>query len=92
MAQRSTNRSIEAKKPVEEIRQGRVKAVIWENETDSGIRHNVTVARIYKDGEDWKESTSFGRDDLPLLQEVLHEAWKWVYDEGSSSQRGRDAA
>ena len=91
MAQRS-NQSTTAKKPVEEIRQGRIKAVIWENETDSGIRHNVTVARIYKDGEDWKESTSFGRDDLPLLQEVLHEAWKWIYDEGSSQQRQRDAA
>ena len=34
------------------------------NQTERGVRHNVT--RIYKDSDDWKESTSFGRDDLPL--------------------------
>ena len=29
--------------PVHEIRLGAVKAAIWENETSSGVRHNVTV-------------------------------------------------
>ena len=29
---------------------------IWANETLVGTRHNVTVERIYKDGDDWKST------------------------------------
>jgi hypothetical protein len=52
-------------RPVHEIRFGRIRAAIWQNETEVGTRHNVTISRLYKDGDDWKDSTSFGRDDLP---------------------------
>ena len=54
-------------RPVHELRMGRIRAAIWANETQNGTRHNVTVSRIYKDGDVWKDSTSFGRDDLPLV-------------------------
>ena len=57
-------------KPVHEIRMGRVRAAIWQNETATGVRHNVTFTRLYKDGDQWKDSTSFGRDDLPLLEKL----------------------
>ena len=56
-----------SRKPIHEIRMGRIKAAIWQNETDNGIRYNVTVSRLYKDGNDWKQTESFGRDDLPVL-------------------------
>ena len=49
-------------RPVHEIRLGRIRAAIWENDTQNGIRHNVSLSRIYKDGEVWKDSSSFGRD------------------------------
>lgn len=68
-------------KPTHEIRLGRVKATIWENETEQGIRHNVTVARLYKDGEQWKQTGSFGRDDLPLVAKVVDLAHSWIYDQ-----------
>lgn len=55
------------KRPVHEIRFGRVKAAIWENDKSQGIRHNVTFQRIYRDGDSWKTSDSFGRDDLQLV-------------------------
>ncbi len=42
------------RKPIHEIRMGRIKVAIWQNETDSGVRYNVTFGRIYKDGTDWK--------------------------------------
>ena len=57
-------------RPVHEVRVGRIRAAIWENDTQNGTRHNVTFARLYKDGNHWKDSTSFGRDDLPLLAKV----------------------
>lgn len=69
-----------ANKPVHEIRLGRIKAAIWENETQNGTRHNVTVTRLYKDGEQWKDSASFGRDDLPVLAKVLDRAHDWIFE------------
>lgn len=77
-------------RPVHEIRLGRIKAAIWENETDNGIRHNVTVSRLYKDGDQWKDSTSFGRDDLPLVAKVVDHAHSWIFEQGAESGNGSE--
>ena len=71
-------------KPVHEVRLGVVKAAIWANETDVGIRHNVTFQRLYKDGDDWKTTESFGRDELPLVAKVADLAHTWIFREGRS--------
>ena len=73
-----------AKRPVHEIRLGRIKAAIWENDTKDGTRHNISLSRIYKDGNQWKDSTSFGRDDLPLLIKVADMAHTWVYENAAA--------
>ena len=64
--------------PVHEIRLGLIKASIWRNQTKSGERHNVTVVRLYKNGETWKESGHFGRDDLRLVAKVIDLAHTWI--------------
>ena len=64
--------------PVNEIRLGLIKASIWKNQTKSGERHNVTVVRLYKNGETWKESGHFGRDDLLLVAKVMDLAHTWI--------------
>lgn len=71
-------------KPTHEIRMGRIKATIWENSTEVGIRHNVTLTRLYRDGDTWKDSTSFGRDDLPLLGKVADLAHTWIFEQSST--------
>lgn len=68
-----------ANRPVQEFRVGRIKATIWANPTDQGVRHNVTLGRIYKTEEGWKTADSFGREDLPLLIKVLVRAHDWMY-------------
>lgn len=70
-----------ANKPVHEIRMGRIKAAIWENDTQNGTRHNVTMARLYKEGDQWKETHSFGRDDLPLVAKVSDQAHSWIFEQ-----------
>ena len=75
----------EKQKPAHEIRMGRIKATIWENETDNGSRHNVTVAKLYKDGDQWKQTASFGREDLPLLAKVVDLAHTWIYEQAGQS-------
>lgn len=72
-------------RPVHEVRLGRIKAAVWENETQNGTRHNVTVTRLYKDGDAWKDSSSFGRDDLPLVGKVADLAHTWIFNHGSDS-------
>lgn len=77
MTQQSTNR------PVHEIRLGAVKATIWGNETTAGLRHNVTVGRLYKDShEEWKTTDSLGRDDLLVAAKVLDLAHTWIHQQG----------
>jgi hypothetical protein len=68
-------------KPVHEIRLGRIKATIWENETENGTRYNVTVCRLYKEDDQWKQTASFGRDDLPLVAKVVDLVHTWTYEQ-----------
>ena len=65
-------------RPVHEIRMGLIKAAIWGNQTEEGIRHNVTFERRYRDGEEWKSTHSYGRDDLLTLATVANEAHSWI--------------
>lgn len=67
--------------PAHELRLGRIKAVIWANQSEGGTRYNVTLRRIFKreGGPGWEQSDSFGRDDLPAVMEVTRQAWLWIY-------------
>lgn len=62
------------KKPVARVRMGLIQAAIWSNDTDKGGLYNVTLERSYKVEDQWKSSTSFGRDDLLTLAKVASEA------------------
>lgn len=59
-------------RPANVIRLRNIRAAIWANDNELGLRYNVTVSRLYKDNDQqWKTSESFGRDDLLLLGKVL---------------------
>ena len=68
-------------KPIQEIRIGAVKATIWENETEAGIRHNVVITRLYKKNDKWESTARFGRGDLPIVEKVAAKAHSWLYEE-----------
>ena len=75
-------------KPVHELRLGRIRAAIWLNDTESGPRYNVQITRLYKDQKDkWKDSTSFGREDLPLVAKVADMAMVWIYENPAGSEK-----
>jgi len=80
-------------RPVHEERLGRIKACVWRNETENGTRYNVTFSRIYKDGDEWKESDSFGRDDCLLLARVAEITTVWIHrHQQEESSKEREAA
>lgn len=73
-------------RPVEEIRFGRIRGAIWANNTQNGTRYNVTVSRLYRDGNDWRDSSSFGRDDLPIVAKVLDLCHTWIFTVGNGPE------
>lgn len=76
-----------AKQPAHEIRRGLIKARIWRKKTSTGIRHSVSVIRLYRNGDTWKESTRFGREDLPLVSLILDLAHTWIYQAAAAERR-----
>ena len=75
--------------PVHQIRLGAVKAAIWENQNAGKTWHNVTFSRSYQDGEQWKSTDSFGRDDLPVLMKVADQAHTWLFTRHQPDQEPR---
>lgn len=75
-------------KPCHEVKVGRVKASIWENETKQGRRYSVTVGRLYKpeDGT-WKTSASLDRDDLLPAAKAMDLAHSWVISQVSEQSK-----
>ena len=65
-----------AERPIDEVRFGRCKLVVWVNKTQNGDMLNFVPTRLYRDGEEWKESYSFGVAELLPLAEALREAFR----------------
>lgn len=82
------------KKPTHEIPLGRIKAAIWANQTqDQDVWFNVTVSRLYRDNGEWKDTSSFGRDDLPIVTQALDMAYSWIWRQDLKRRQARkDAA
>ena len=56
-----------ARTPAEKLRDGPIAVAVWRNESDKGPWFSVPSSKSYKQGEDWKQSDSFGKDDIPPL-------------------------
>ena len=69
-------------KPVKEIRHGLVRAAIWANPTkDNKVWFNVTVSRLYKEADKWKDTASFRRDDLLYVKKAVDMAYDWIWEQ-----------
>lgn len=64
--------------PTHEIRRGLIKVRIWQKYARGRLRHTITVTRLYRNGDLWKESTRFGRDDIAVIRLALDVAHTWV--------------
>jgi len=79
-------------RPIKVVRIRDLRANIWANRLEGGaIVYNVTVDRLWKEDDEvndqgevikkgeWKQSASFGKDDLLLLGKVADMAHTWIY-------------
>jgi hypothetical protein len=74
----SGSRSKSNGQPVHQIRHGAVSASIWQQDTEKGPVYNVTFQRAYKEGETWKHSGSFGRQNLLVVSLIAARAFEWI--------------
>lgn len=51
--------------------------------------YSVTFGRSYKDGNDWKDSSSFGPDDLLTLAKIANDAHTFIHQNRSKEATGR---
>ena len=70
-----------SKHPVKTFRLGRIKAAVWANEADRQTFYAVTFARTYRDdAKNYRDTDSFGRDDLPLVAKLADQAHTFIFE------------
>jgi hypothetical protein len=74
-------------KPIHEVRLGAIKAAVWKNDTSNGVRYNTTFSRLYKDENEWKNTDSFGRDDLLVLAKVADQTHSWIHEQSQEEEK-----
>lgn len=73
-------------RPIHEIRLGHIRVSIWANENSrQNVWFNVSIVRSYRDGEAWRTTSSFGRDDLPLVAKAADMAYAWIWNQRGES-------
>lgn len=66
-------------KPAFEARLSHIRVTVWENSSDSGIYHTISIVRRYKDSDEWKTATTFsGLADLALVHEACRLARDFI--------------
>ena len=54
-------------------------------------RYNVTFSRLYKEGDQWKSTHSFGRNDLLVLAKVADQAHTRIFELSQEKEQEADS-
>jgi len=69
-------------KPDKRFRCGSISASIWAEaktiNNEMVTLYSIKIDKAYKDGEEWKHTSSFAADDLPKVALVANEAYKHI--------------
>lgn len=82
---KTDNKTPAKQKPVKKFRAGNVTATIWSKEIALEGRkelvtvYNTSITKSYKDGEEWKTTDSYNRDDLIKVHVVLQKTIEFLY-------------
>lgn len=76
-------------KPAHKIRIGVLQVTIWKNQSDKGTWYTVIPSRSYKQDDAWKETDSFGFDDLLAVAKLLDQAHTWIMRQQQADAKSR---
>jgi hypothetical protein len=70
-------------KPLQAFRLHGISIAVFANEVENAAgqrstRYDVSVQRRYRDGDEFKTTSVFRRDDLPILQLLAERAWEYI--------------
>ena len=65
----------EPNKPVQTLRDGNVKAIIWRNASDKGVFYNVQFLRSYKTDDGWHDANSYSNGELMKVARLAGKAY-----------------
>ncbi|MCC7339280.1 MAG: hypothetical protein IT422_29660 [Pirellulaceae bacterium] len=77
-----------ANKPIKRFNVGSgIHAFVWCNQSSTGGEwYTITISRTYKEGEQFKDATSFRRDDLLFVAKAADLAYQWCYWKADADQ------
>lgn len=83
------SKKAETLKPVQKYRLRGISVSIFANPAkvhgEDTVFHKVSIQRAYWDGDEFKTTSSFNRDDLPIVELLTRRAWEFIHDAESSS-------
>lgn len=78
--------------PIDTIRDGNIKAAIWQNEGQNGVFFSVSFARTYEKGDDLKDTNSFSGADLLKIAHLAPKAYDRIAELRAELKDQKDAA
>ncbi len=67
------------KKVAHEIKRGLIKVrIVAKGRRGESTSYVVSIFRLYRDGEVWRESKRFGSTDIPVIRQALDAAYSWI--------------
>ena len=84
-----------AEKPVAKFKAGAISAAVWSRQAVFNGRQatmlSTSVERRYKDASgEWKSSTSFSRNEIPLAIFVLQKAFEAMLEKNGEQENGAE--
>lgn len=77
--------------PADTLRDGAIKATIWENDAENGRYFSTKLTRTYKDQEgQYQETQSFFASDLLRVSELARKAYNRTIDLKRGSYKDQD--
>lgn len=73
-------------KPIEVFRRRGIKVSVFQNQSGDQVFHKVAVQKVYRDGDNWKTTSTLGRDDLPIARLLIGHAWEFILDRESKAE------
>jgi len=77
-------------KPVQTYRLHGVSVSIFANHAKANgedtVFYKVSIQRTYKDGDEFRTTTSFGRDDLPIVEILARRASEYIFEQETSTK------
>lgn len=82
---------IDGSKPVKTFVLKGVRVSVFANTTNVEGRevvfYKVATTKTYREGEEFKSTTSLGRDDLPVAVILLEDAYRWILQAEADARR-----